>query len=121
MKQLLFVFVFMALGFGAFAQPKKAKLTTVNTPAFDATLLSGVKYRMIGPFRGGRSAAAVGSVQSRNTFYFGATGGGVWKTTDGGSNWKNIRGRTRCVVTYPKGWVVFGKVKMLVRPGRIWA
>ena len=90
MKQLLFVFVFMALGFGAFAQPKKAKLTTVNTPAFDATLLSGVKYRMIGPFRGGRSAAAVGSVQSRNTFYFGATGGGVWKTTDGGSNWKNI-------------------------------
>jgi hypothetical protein len=55
----------MALGFGAIAQPKKAKLTTVNTPAFDATLLSGVKYRMIGPFRGGRSAAAVGSVQSR--------------------------------------------------------
>ena len=90
MKQLLFVFVFMALGFGAIAQPKKAKSTVVNAPIFDATLLSGVKYRMIGPFRGGRSAAAAGSLQNRNTFYFGATGGGVWKTTDGGSNWKNI-------------------------------
>ncbi len=89
MKQSLFVFVFMAVGFGAIAQPKKAKSTVVNAPIFDATLLSGVKYRMIGPFRGGRSAAAAGSLQNRNTFYFGATGGGVWKTTDGGSNWKN--------------------------------
>ena len=62
MKQSLFVFVFMALGFGAIAQPKKAKSTVVNAPIFDATLLSGVKYRMIGPFRGGRSAAAAGSL-----------------------------------------------------------
>ncbi len=45
---------------------------------------------MIGPFRGGRSAAVTGSYKNRNTFYFGATGGGVWKTTDGGSNWSNI-------------------------------
>ncbi|MBD0364699.1 MAG: glycosyl hydrolase [Flavisolibacter sp.] len=45
---------------------------------------------MVGPFRGGRSAAVSGSYRNKNTFYFGATGGGVWKTTDGGSNWKNI-------------------------------
>lgn len=44
----------------------------------------------MGPWRGGRSAAAVGSYKNKNTFYFGATGGGVWKTTDAGSNWKNI-------------------------------
>lgn len=90
MKQLLLVFVLTALGFGAIAQPKKTKPTAASSPAFDANLLGGVKYRLIGPFRGGRSAAAAGSLYSRNTFYFGATGGGVWKTTDGGSNWKNV-------------------------------
>lgn len=68
------------------------KKTTVNpVPADDETvLLSKTKYRLIGPWRGGRSGAVTGSYKNRNTFYFGATGGGVWKTTDGGSNWKNI-------------------------------
>ena len=45
---------------------------------------------MIGSFRGGRSAAVAGSYKNKNTFYFGGTGGGVWKTTDAGSNWSNI-------------------------------
>lgn len=53
-------------------------------------LFSKLKYRLVGPFRGGRSAAVTGSRVNKNTFYFGATGGGVWKTMDGGSNWKNI-------------------------------
>jgi len=56
----------------------------------DEQLFSKVKYRLIGPFRGGRSAAVAGSYKNKNNFYFGATGGGVWKTTDGGSNWTNI-------------------------------
>ena len=56
----------------------------------DEELFSKTKYRLIGPFRGGRSGAATGSYKNKNTFYFGATGGGVWKTTDGGSNWNNI-------------------------------
>ena len=56
----------------------------------DSIFLAKTKYRLIGPWRGGRSAAAVGSYKNRNTFYFGATGGGVWKTSDAGSNWKNI-------------------------------
>ncbi len=56
----------------------------------DSVFFSKVKYRLVGPFRGGRSAAATGSYKNKNTFYFGATGGGVWKTSDGGSNWKNI-------------------------------
>src|SRR5690242_21219945 len=72
-----------------FAQAQRAaKKTTVTGP--DPALLSKVKYRLVGPFRGGRSGAVTGSYKDRNTFYFGATGGGVWKTTDGGSNWKNI-------------------------------
>ncbi len=56
----------------------------------DSILFSKLEYRLIGPWRGGRSAAVTGSFKDKNTFYFGATGGGMWKTTDGGSNWKNI-------------------------------
>jgi len=56
----------------------------------DSFLLSKVKYRLVGPFRGGRSGAVAGDNKQKNTFYMGATGGGVWKTIDGGSNWKCI-------------------------------
>ncbi|SDB62620.1 Uncharacterized protein SAMN03097699_2742 [Flavobacteriaceae bacterium MAR_2010_188] len=49
-----------------------------------------LEYRLIGPFRGGRSAAVTGVPGKPNLFYFGATGGGVWKTTDGGEKWENI-------------------------------
>lgn len=70
------------------AQKKNvSKSVAVNS---DSILLSNAKYRLIGPWRGGRSGAVTGSYTDMNTFYFGATGGGVWKTTDGGSNWKNI-------------------------------
>jgi photosystem II stability/assembly factor-like uncharacterized protein len=53
-------------------------------------LLSKTKFRNIGPYRGGRSGAVTGDFKNKNCFYFGSTGGGVWKTMDGGSNWKNI-------------------------------
>lgn len=49
-----------------------------------------LSYRSIGPFRGGRSAAAVGVLGKPNHFFFGATGGGVWKTEDGGNSWSNV-------------------------------
>ncbi|MDT0552057.1 VPS10 domain-containing protein [Urechidicola vernalis] len=49
-----------------------------------------LEYRLIGPFRGGRSAAVTGVRGKPNLFYFGATGGGVWKTTNGGRTWENI-------------------------------
>ncbi len=54
------------------------------------SLFSSLKYRLMGPFRGGRSAAVCGAPQDPMTFYFGATGGGVWKTSNGGQSWKNI-------------------------------
>src|SRR5438552_2482931 len=50
----------------------------------------GIQFRNIGPFRGGRSCAVVGVRHQPHTFYFGGTGGGVWKTTDGGSNWEAV-------------------------------
>lgn len=56
----------------------------------DEQVYSQLKYRSIGPYRGGRSGAVTGSFKSKTTFYMGATGGGVWKTSDGGNNWKNI-------------------------------
>jgi photosystem II stability/assembly factor-like uncharacterized protein len=55
-----------------------------------AELLSGMKYRCIGPYRGGRVTAVTGVRGEPYTFYFGSTGGGVWKSTDAGSNWENV-------------------------------
>lgn len=49
-----------------------------------------VKYRSIGPFRGGRSVCASGVVGDPQTYYMGTTGGGLWKTTDAGQMWVNI-------------------------------
>jgi photosystem II stability/assembly factor-like uncharacterized protein len=51
---------------------------------------SPLKYRNIGPFRGGRSVAASGVMGDPLTYYFGTTGGGVWKTSDAGQHWENI-------------------------------
>jgi hypothetical protein len=54
------------------------------------SIFQSVKYRNIGPFRGGRSVAASGVVNDPMTYYMGTTGGGLWKTEDGGMLWKNI-------------------------------
>src|SRR3954471_7556528 len=53
-------------------------------------LYSGLRWRMLGPFRGGRVAAATGVPGRPNEFYFGAVNGGVWKTIDGGRVWYPI-------------------------------
>jgi photosystem II stability/assembly factor-like uncharacterized protein len=52
--------------------------------------LDDMQFRLIGPFRGGRSIAVAGHPSERLTFYFGSTGGGVWKTVDAGHNWTNV-------------------------------
>ena len=57
---------------------------------FDEKLWSGMQWREIGPFRGGRAVAIEGVPGEPNTYYFGAVAGGIWKTTDGGANWKPI-------------------------------
>jgi photosystem II stability/assembly factor-like uncharacterized protein len=53
----------------------------------DDALFSGMRWRQIGPFRGGRVLAVEGIVGEPNVYYFGAVAGGVWKTTDSGNNW----------------------------------
>ncbi len=53
-------------------------------------LYSGLRWRLIGPFRGGRAIAASGIPGNSTTFYFGSVGGGIWQTTDAGVVWKPI-------------------------------
>ena len=56
----------------------------------DQALFDSLKFRNIGPFRGGRAAAVAGVRGNPMLYYMGAAGGGVWKTGDGGSTWENI-------------------------------
>lgn len=62
----------------------------IDAQDFNKKHYSALEYRLIGPFRGGRSAAVTGVPNKPNLYYFGATGGGVWKTTNGGREWENI-------------------------------
>ncbi len=58
--------------------------------ALDSALLAGYRWRNIGPDRGGRSIAVTGVVGRPEEAYFGAVGGGLWKTTDSGENWQPV-------------------------------
>jgi photosystem II stability/assembly factor-like uncharacterized protein len=61
-----------------------------TAPPKPADPLKALQYRSIGPYRGGRCAAVAGVPSQPFVYYFGATGGGVWKTTDGGINWDSV-------------------------------
>jgi photosystem II stability/assembly factor-like uncharacterized protein len=60
------------------------------TPIIDPAFLDSMKYRSIGPYRGGRVTAVAGVAQQMHTFYMGSTGGGVWRTDDAGQTWRNV-------------------------------
>lgn len=82
---------FILLVFVSYLSAQKASNSNQNSQtAIDQKLYSSLEWRHIGPFRGGRSCAVVGVPGKPNLFYFGATGGGVWKTENGGRNWANI-------------------------------
>src|SRR5215472_4115965 len=55
----------------------------------------GLTWRLVGPFRGGRALAVSGVVGDEHTYYFGSTGGGVWKTTDGGLTWHPLTDKVK--------------------------
>jgi photosystem II stability/assembly factor-like uncharacterized protein len=63
---------------------------TAQAPAPDSADFAALRWRNIGPFRGGRAVAVSGVPGDPLTYYMGATGGGVWKTTDAGETWENI-------------------------------
>ena len=70
------------------AAASTAPTTTVAT--IDSSLFRALQWRLIGPFRGGRSVAVSGVTTQPRIYYAGYTGGGLWKTDDAGSSWKNI-------------------------------
>ena len=65
-------------------------VTASAAETVDSNLYQTLKYRSIGPFRGGRVTAVAGIENEPLTYYFGATGGGVWKTTSAGATWENV-------------------------------
>ncbi len=70
--------------------PQQAAADSESQTQIDPQLFNALEYRCIGPFRGGRSAAITGVASDPATYYFGAAGGGVWKTDDAGTTWSNI-------------------------------
>ena len=97
---------------------------------FNGALYKSLKWRNIGPFRGGRSVAVAGVPNNPQLYFMGSTGGGLWKTNDAGLSWENISdnyfpqwlrrrhcyssirsqyhfcryGRTRCPWSYDQPW-----------------
>ncbi len=71
-------------------EPSAPSATSPVTVSADSPLLASYRWRNIGPDRGGRSIAVTGVKGRPNEAYFGATGGGLWKTTDGGENWTAV-------------------------------
>lgn len=94
--RLIPVVVLAGLPFALAAQQPRTSTTPASVILDSARYAStsrdlrGLRWRLVGPFRGGRAVAVVGDQTDRNTFYFGSVNGGVWKTTNGGSSWVNI-------------------------------
>ncbi len=86
-NDLITLYSLIALSCLVFSEEGKAQAVGPDT---SSRYLSGMKYRNVGPGRGGRSLAVAGSTQRKNEYYFGAVGGGLWKTTDGGLTWKPV-------------------------------
>ncbi len=71
----------------------QAPAASASASSVDPALFGGLRWRSIGPARGGRSQAVAGASSRPLEYYFGATGGGVWKTTDGGQTWRSVSDR----------------------------
>ncbi|HKK73823.1 MAG TPA: hypothetical protein VJ953_02020 [Saprospiraceae bacterium] len=95
-KQLFILLLIGLLAFPAYGQRKNKKKnkekekTEEAQSSFDAKKFSALKWRNIGPYRGGRSNTVSGVRGDENTYYAGYTGGGIWKTENAGQSWQNI-------------------------------
>ncbi len=79
-RRLLLFVLLLAVGFAG----------RVSAQTIPPRLYQGLRWRLIGPFRGGRTVAIAGIADQPNVFYIGAVNGGVWKTTDAGHTWNSI-------------------------------
>lgn len=102
MKQFgLRLAIFLLLSNSVMAQPQTATSSKTTPPSVlsaagqsqlvsGTTILEGMKWRELGPFRGGRSCTVTGVKGNPNLYYMGTVGGGVWRTLDAGQTWGNI-------------------------------
>ncbi len=88
MKKILSLIILLTFSFDSQSQRKQKKQNINSNPL--SYEIPKLKWRSIGPYRGGRASSVAGTSHSKSTYYFGATGGGVWKTTNSGVTWKNI-------------------------------
>src|SRR5262249_2376029 len=99
-RRLLSILVFVVIGNSAFAQTASRQPMLAN---MDSALFKGLRYRLVGPSRGGRVTTVTGVPSQPKTFYLGVASGGLFRTTDGGVNWVPITdgkvplGSTGCV------------------------
>lgn len=85
----VFIFLLAFLSSPAWNSPQPSK----KVKRYNSNLYKAMRWRCIGPYRGGRVTAVAGVPGKPFTYYFGATGGGVWKTRDGGLNWRPVSDR----------------------------
>lgn len=92
LQRLICLVVFCAFAFtpAIFAQKKRKSSSAEDLLSYDEKLYNKIEYRLIGPFRGGRSCTVAGVPGDPNVYYFGSVGGGVWKSMDGGNTYQNI-------------------------------
>ena len=87
MKKILFLLILIFSTNISFSQRTKTKSTTISYPE---SIYNSVKWRLVGPFRGGRAGTVSGVIGNNNLYYMGTAGGGVWKTEDAGNTWECI-------------------------------
>ena len=87
MKKTLFLLILIFSTNISFSQRTKTKSTTISYPE---SIYNSVKWRLVGPFRGGRAGTVSGVIGNNNLYYMGTAGGGVWKTEDAGNSWECI-------------------------------
>ena len=87
MKKILILLLLISSINHTFSQRNKAKTSLISYPE---SIYNSVKWRLVGPFRGGRAGTVSGVIDNNNLYYMGTAGGGVWKTEDAGNTWECI-------------------------------
>ena len=91
-RRIAIVALVIPFSANAQAKPSIASSSLPDTARYQRTApeLRGLRWRLVGPFRGGRAVAVTGDPSNPRVFYFGAVDGGVWKTTNAGVSWTNV-------------------------------